>query len=199
MLRYRYENSFQLMQDSCKICINKHCPYVGRPREGSACIYGKFKYENPGVTAQNADWLLFQIKRDVSITRMGTTSLINEHMRDWIMPDSLKNNELNFRPTVSDAMLLKTLLYDYIIFINEKIKDINMIKRDTTGGKISFVKSIIETRILVKDNTVQLYTCNNDLANRLRKITKEENAEFILIGLTKKDDIDEWFYVRKGA
>lgn len=148
MLRYRYENIFDYLQNNIK------------PTEPSPA---------------NVDWFLVQILRDISMSRGIADGIIQRHRRNWQQPDSLKEN-LNDEPSFQECLLFRIVTGELVNIILERMKEYSLTKNkfDLSSIKMTFVKSIIETRIKVEDNKVKIVTFNDELLQRIKNAVKDE-------------------------
>jgi len=195
MLRYKFEDSFKTFKskDICKNCIHIKACY--KPNN-DFCLRHQVSYESSDITSNNAEWYLFQIVRDIYITKNNVNFSF----------DIKKYNEYKF--TYVEQKIFVIVLNIYLKFIYNWEKDILIerkkllqnvydikqeIKNSTTKKVlkkekeintmlhklshinehiITFVNSIINTRIYIKDRKVYMYVDNYDLFDIIKDVIK---------------------------
>lgn len=188
MLRYRYENSFDMSLSNCIDCDNTDCPYPNSKNSSvmQSCMYFRGQYKHPEVTNRNAEWLLFQIARDVQMSILVVKTNIRNHMMNWQKPEGLKDNDLERNSNIHECYLYVDVLREYLHFLQEKKKEYEKMKRDPTAATMAFVYPMMFTRIIIENDLVKLYTTDTELIERLRNITLKNKAKFEVIYKHKK-------------
>jgi hypothetical protein len=196
MLRYKYENAFDFTRRyTCGECrYYKKCR-LGRKTnpEIGICAFGGFTYSHPKIisgtgNSNNIDWLIFQILRSAQLSKIMAENIITKHRTNWIKPDSLKDIDLDNGPTVIECLAFMTALDAFLKFGRKKRDEYNLLKGNKDGIKKGLIEAIIDTKILVKNKEVIVYTkrlkdsfideLSSCLENRIRKAVKAEGYSF---------------------
>jgi len=184
MLRYKYEQSIETKLPSCKECkkYTGGCPYQSRVNNNlGACMYGEFQYREPEINTGNAQWYINQMMYDIQLSASGAESIKRNHMMNDVRPEALKDNDLIQGPTFTEAYIFKKIMNEFLHMILERKKEYDKIKRDISSTKAAFVNSIINTRIRIDDNLIRIYTYNDELVQRIKKVAKEEKCKMLVL------------------
>lgn len=208
MLRYKYTDAYSWLRKkpSCKECIKyKSCPKYDSEKKSdlNTCNKGKFIYKNLEVTTDNADWYLFQIMRDVQLSK--NTVEINfernngekksytwdeKKIHSAVMKTYLhfllewgRDIKIERKQILSNIYnIKKQLSSDIKVKQKIKLEAKNMIlsnKLQTVDLEIAtFVRSIIDTRMRIEDHTLQIYTENSKLLSLIKQKVLEKNYIF---------------------
>lgn len=207
MLRYKFEDSFSMAKRrGCEECIkNATCYKVNRKKEHQFCSEAVYIFRNPEVTYENAEWLLFQIKRDIMLSNI-------------IIKNSFKPHDDNDNKsfTRDEAVVFNSVMDIYSKFIfdwkkdkklerDDLLRDIHLIRRkldeedlkqkkkskleaeimilthkinDVSAIIAYFVRMIIDTRINVDDHTIRVYTEHPDLLLLIKEKVLQKEFKF---------------------
>lgn len=211
----------------CKDCLfYKTCYWVRTYKKDSniTCNEGKFVYREPEITHENAEWYLHQIGRDVQISK---DSVENSYRPGLHEQREFTIDEKQFYCLIMNAYLHFISDWNKDIMIEKKnmIKEVHDIKlklqkeniktkeKHTLEQKLSmleykilninseierFVKSIIDTRIHIKNNQLQMYTKNNNLVTLIKNKITHNGYTFKEIYNIKDTDI-WWAQTTSGS
>ena len=169
--------------------------------------YGSSTYKGLNINTENAEWFLFQIGRDIQLSK----NIIDVGL-------NFNNGKKNY--SFDERDIHSSILKAYLHFISDWEKDVKIEREmiikelferkkllegdlkpktkykieievdnlnnrlESINGKIeTFVKTIIETRIKIEDNTVYLFTDNLDLLKKIKQIVLEGNFTFNAVDL----------------
>lgn len=194
MLRYQYENSYDFTVKRCKDCLKyDNCKFYIKKASynESACMNAKFNYKRPEIT-DNVDWLLFQIARDSQLYLMQVKTLKRQMLTDWTNPESLKDYDIENGPSIKECRMFEDMIRIFSNSLFNKIKEFETLKRDSTGTIADFIRYIISTRILVKNNIIYLYVAHDDILKEMRNRCLDEDYKFKVISNFKDEMKDEW-------
>jgi len=190
MLRYKFIDTFNIFKE--------------KPNE-----FGTYIYNGPKVNAENSEWFLFQIGRDVQLSK---------NIVDVSLRDDFKRKNYSYEERDIYMSILKT----YLCFLTDWEKDIKLEKKmllkeiyekkklvtdnlkpkkkhkiDIEIGKLEnklelingvierFVKSIIETRIVIENNMVYLFSDNLELFKKIKQVVLDSSFTFREIDLVR--------------
>jgi len=198
MLRYEYENHLDTTVHSCNECIKhlRDCKYPTRNKEFGPCMYGVFKDKKPEVTVKNADWVLFQIRKQISNARAIAEGVIQEHRMNWQKPETLKDNLFN-RPSVYESIVFKEVMLETFNFVKNKIKEIDSLSYSKMEYLRNFAKEFMYTYIEVEEDEIRLRSKNTDFIICLKKFAKEKGYKFDLLNKKENNNNGSGNHLRK--
>ena len=182
MLRYEYKNLFDSTIPICKDCLLfEDCRNfsIKQNNEFGPCMYGIFERKNPDVSSKNADWILFQIRRQATLSKQTAETLIRNHRMNWAKPISLQDN-MTDKPSVVECITFRTAMEATIKFLWDKKKEFDSLKRDNDSARRRFVHSFIDTYVEVKEEEIKVKSFNTDFIDFLKKFIKDENYTLII-------------------
>jgi len=127
MLVYKHQNIFSALRTKqrCAECKNINSCYWHRTKKNpgmEACSSPKFDFHNPEIVPGNANWMLFQLGRDIDLTKGVTEQSLNRSFINSILSPSLQHNH---QPNIVESRvyiaLLKAFL-DYIVEFEKEVK-----------------------------------------------------------------------------
>ena len=182
MLRYKYEDSLRQQLKTCGECkkVDKCHFHIRRTEYGkSACYDGLFEYHHPDVTSNSAEWILFQMQRDVQLAIGIASTVERDYFMDSHLSESMRDNS-NDKPTTQEAGAFKCVMKAYREFLTKKRAELESKKgkKFNTDLCIVLVKSLIYNSIKVVDNEVIVFAPNCHLLNFLRKAVLKEKYSF---------------------
>ncbi len=138
----------------------------------------------------NAEWLLFQLGRDVQLSKLCSTNIKSKYKMNWVLPGELKNDLYN-TPTYTEADLYGIVMSAFLKFLVENEKDLSHKKSWRVSETIDFVESIIHTKIKVEDNEVMIYTKSPELIDVIKEAIK--NERYTLRTISSKTEAKSWW------
>jgi len=193
MLTYQYENLFRRTPRSCNDCkLIKSCYFqrIRLQRDKIACSDGQFGFKQLEVTEFNARWVLFQIGRQVSLSKLTAETILDEYLANWQMPDSLKYDMID-KPSWSECHVYKIAMIAFIKFLEQKDREfIPVSKSSELAAEVkAFVDTIINTKIIATNKEIVMYSINKYLIDNVKNAVIKENYKFKTVKESK--DIDE--------
>lgn len=187
MIRYKFEDIFvsQRTGKRCGDCkLYKSCYWNKPPMkvnpDNTACSNGSFKFKNPQVTERTARDILFQIGRQVEISKIGY--------------EIFKDRVIFMRYDTSDVTIDECNLY--IQAMSQYLKFIGNFERQIRDRKVSpydiynFTKGIINTKIKVQDTEIMIYADNLEVIDYIKdNIPKQYKIRTI----TSNDITKDWW------
>jgi len=190
MLRYEYRNTFSRIVKSCRDCLNYDtCDnYTMKTKnELGPCMDARFEYKHPKVTNENASWVLFQIQREVMLSKNVANSIIQEHRLNWQAAETLQS-DLSSRPTVTECCGLRIAMEATGQFLRDKRNEVSSTILGKSDFLRSFVISFIDTYIEVEGKTVKVYSHNWPFIEYLEKAVEKENYTLYKITKSKENN-----------
>ena len=127
----------------------------------------------PTVKDTNAEWILFQIGREIQISKFAAEDIKSKYRTNWILPDTLKETFYNLS-SFSEADLYEIIMDTFLKFVTTKEIELRNLKYGKMDDTITFVKSIIHTKIKIEDTDAIIYTNNEKLVKVIKEAVKNE-------------------------
>lgn len=205
MITYKYQDIFSLLRTKhrCADCKDiNHC-YWHRPKKNpgmEACGDMKHNYQNPEVVPTNANWLLFQMGRDIELSKNVIIQRNNMLFNELKSPGALRSNHL---PDIAESKVyvetLKTFLTLIIKFEKELKSDREKIVSDIRKQKVEIVDEIearkkiqLESKLRLSEN--RLLSMDSEIGRFVGSIintTIKVNGNEIFIFTESEDLMDE--------
>jgi hypothetical protein len=117
-----------------------------------ACFAARFEFKNPEIVPANANWMLFQIGRDLELSKNVIEQKLNT--MHYNLPNPMKLNHWNVDESRIYIKIIKSFL-DYIVAFEKEIKhdrekivsDINMQHREVDAEKDGRKKLQMEAKL----------------------------------------------------
>jgi hypothetical protein len=124
MLVYKHQNIFSLFRTKqrCADCQDINKCYWHKPKKNpglEACFAAKFEFKNPEIIPANANWMLFQIGRDLELTKNVIEQKLNT--MSYNLPQPMRVNHWNVDESRIYIKVLKSFL-DYIVVFEKEVK-----------------------------------------------------------------------------
>lgn len=163
MLVYKYHDVFSTLRykQRCAECENITKCYWHKYKKNPgmvSCGDARFVYKNPEVQPSNANWLLFQIGRDIELSKNVIIQRNNNLRIAFTSPESMRTNHL---PNIDESKI-------YINILDEFSKVIVKFEKDIKGQREDKAMSIRHQRELVDVETDGRKKMQ--LESRLRKL-----------------------------
>lgn len=183
MIRYRYIDAFSMFKTK----------FTG---------YGTYTYKGHNVTAENAEWFLFQIGRDVQLAK----NVVDIGLRFDVYKKAYSYDERDIHSSIMKVFIHFLTDWEKDIKVEQKLLVKNIYEKkklivDTLKPKkkhkieaeisklenkletinseiVRFVKSIIETRIIIENNVVSMFTDNLDLLEKIKQLVTKSKFTF---------------------
>jgi len=186
MLRYEFNDTTSTRIRSCRECLDSgFCDrYSRKASPFGECMYGRFTYKHPEVTDFNVTWILLQIKRGILGSRVVAESALQKHRLDtYLFPEEA--------PTIEECQIFVEVMIEFMAFIRKREEEYNKLKRGRTNTFIAFVNSIINTKIKVEGKEVMVYSKNEPLNERIKKVTLKNKCIFRTIN--SEEEAKSWW------
>jgi len=142
MLEYRWQNSYKKEKEEPNI---------------------------PVIGGHNAEWVLFQIGRDVQLSKLIATKIKRNYMQDWLLPASFIDS-VKDKPTFQEADLFEIVMDTFLKFLDKH--------KEEKYKLIDFVNSILKTKIIVEDGEVMISSRNSELIADIKNRAQQESYSF---------------------
>jgi len=157
MLLYKHQNIFSTLRTKqrCAECREINKCYWHKPKKNpgmEACFAARFEFKNPEIVPANANWMLFQIGRDLELSKNVIEQKLNT--MHYNLPNPMKLNHWNVDESRIYIKIIKSFL-DYIVAFEKEIKhdrekivsDINMQHREVDAEKDGRKKLQMEAKL----------------------------------------------------
>jgi len=143
----------------------------------------------PSITELNAEWVLFQVGRDVQLYDNYASSIKNESLKNWVLPGTLKN-DLSRLPSWSEADLFGIVMTTFLKFISKE-KGVSYEKEWQIYKLVDFVKLLVYTKIKVEDDEVMIFTKQPELIILIKKALK--NEKYTIRTISSETEANLWW------
>lgn len=119
------------------------------------------------ITFSNAEWYLFQLKRDISMSAGIVESIQNEYFVDWHLPDSLRGMSPN-RPTWLECSVYMTAIDAFYRYVSKV--DIS--------ERVGALGLVVDTKIKVQGNKAMVFSDDLDVVDCIKNAVVEKGYKF---------------------
>ena len=144
----------------------------------------------PHITDTTAEWVLFQIGRQVQLSKLIATGIKTKYRMNWILSGSLKEDLYN-TPTHAEADLYEIVMDAFLKFLVENEKELSYEKRRRVDKIITFVKTIVYTKIKVEETEIMIYTKSPNLVKSIKETIK--NEKYTLRTISNESEANKWW------
>jgi len=196
MLKFRYTHSFNKIPRQCKDCkIFSKC-YFHRYKKipnRIACSEGEFIYKHPDITSLTAEWIVFQIQRNIALFQSNTSSIINNMFTTYHTSRDLIGLDEYHDKSFDECFLFKKALKAFDTYINNNINRIKDIPNKGQQNKeyITLAENIIDTVMKADDKTIHVYTDDRELHEFIKTKVQIAGYEFRTV-FAKKEAFNWW-------